>query len=290
MTLSSRDVELLQAAVLDLHEPRDLDALGEATPRIFKRAISADYFLRIEFGQAFFASDDTPFTMWEHPARASREIIRKAMTLAPDHPFTEYVLRTGSLVPLRLSDFWTRRQQLASRIQQEVYRSLGVGRMLAIPIVRGGRAGAINLTRPFRSPDFNERDREMLGLLTPHFVLALGAAEAVSAQLDVEADALVALRLTSREREVASWLSRGRTNPEIAEILATRPRTVEKHVERILLKLDVENRTAAARVILGLGSVGALATAPEVARVRETLLRQLRPGGAARKRRDGARR
>ena len=50
---------------------------------------------------------------------------------------------------------------------------------------------------------------------------------------------------------MAAWLARGRTNGEIARILAMQPRTVEKHVERILIKLGVENRTAAAMVVGG---------------------------------------
>jgi DNA-binding CsgD family transcriptional regulator len=57
--------------------------------------------------------------------------------------------------------------------------------------------------------------------------------------------------LTPREIEVTTWLTQGKSNPEIAIILQMRPRTVEKHVERILDKLGVENRTAAAVLVLG---------------------------------------
>jgi Response regulator containing a CheY-like receiver domain and an HTH DNA-binding domain len=52
--------------------------------------------------------------------------------------------------------------------------------------------------------------------------------------------------LTEREAEVLRWVARGKTDPEIAIILGTRPRTIEKHVEHILAKLGVENRTTAA--------------------------------------------
>src|SRR5690349_20485525 len=55
--------------------------------------------------------------------------------------------------------------------------------------------------------------------------------------------------LTRREREVRRWLAQGKTNPEIAMILQMRRRTVEKHMERILVKLGVEYRTAAALMI-----------------------------------------
>ena len=54
------------------------------------------------------------------------------------------------------------------------------------------------------------------------------------------------LRLTAREAEVLLWISRGKTNRDIAEILSLSPRTVNKHLEQIFAKLGVENRAAAA--------------------------------------------
>ena len=54
--------------------------------------------------------------------------------------------------------------------------------------------------------------------------------------------------LTSRENEVLSWLSKGKTNRDIAQILGLSPRTIDKHLEQIYAKLGVENRTAAAAI------------------------------------------
>ena len=56
------------------------------------------------------------------------------------------------------------------------------------------------------------------------------------------------LGLTTREGEVLSWLSKGKTKRDIAQILGLSPRTVDKHLEQIYAKLGVENRTAAAAV------------------------------------------
>jgi DNA-binding NarL/FixJ family response regulator len=59
-----------------------------------------------------------------------------------------------------------------------------------------------------------------------------------------------ALSLTSRESEVLLWISRGKANREIGAILDISPRTVNKHLEQIFVKLGVENRaSAAARAI-----------------------------------------
>lgn len=51
--------------------------------------------------------------------------------------------------------------------------------------------------------------------------------------------------LTGREREVLQWVAAGKTNAQIADILAASPHTIGKHLENIHAKLGVENRTAA---------------------------------------------
>ena len=56
--------------------------------------------------------------------------------------------------------------------------------------------------------------------------------------------------LTAREIEVGHWLSCGKTNREIALLLRASPRTIDKHVEHILSKLRVENRTTAAVMLM----------------------------------------
>jgi len=44
---------------------------------------------------------------------------------------------------------------------------------------------------------------------------------------------------------VLQWLARGKTDADIASLLAISPRTVNKHLEHIYVKLGVETRTAA---------------------------------------------
>ena len=57
-----------------------------------------------------------------------------------------------------------------------------------------------------------------------------------------------AFLLTSREAEVLLWISRGKANRDIGEILNISPRTVNKHLEQVFVKLGVENRAAAAAI------------------------------------------
>ena len=61
--------------------------------------------------------------------------------------------------------------------------------------------------------------------------------------------ALSSYHLTQRESEVLTWVARGKTNKDIADILGMSPRTVNKHLEHIYVKLGVETRTAAAAFV-----------------------------------------
>ncbi len=51
--------------------------------------------------------------------------------------------------------------------------------------------------------------------------------------------------LSKRESEVLSWLQQGMSNKEIALALEVSPRTVQKHLQRIYLHLDVHTRAEA---------------------------------------------
>ena len=57
--------------------------------------------------------------------------------------------------------------------------------------------------------------------------------------------------LTPRENDVLGWLAKGKTNRDIAEILGMSPRTVNKHLEHIFIKLGVETRSAAVALAIG---------------------------------------
>jgi DNA-binding NarL/FixJ family response regulator len=68
----------------------------------------------------------------------------------------------------------------------------------------------------------------------------------VSAAGEAPASRLATAALTPRETEVLSWIAKGKTNRDVAEILGMSPRTVNKHLEHVFEKLGVETRAAAA--------------------------------------------
>jgi DNA-binding response OmpR family regulator/DNA-binding CsgD family transcriptional regulator len=94
-------------------------------------------------------------------------------------------------------------------------------------------------------PENEQLRLQYMGKLGPNeFLLRL----AKDASADMPAEFSSELGLTTREGEVLSWLSKGKTNRDIAQILGLSPRTVDKHLEQIYAKLGVENRTAAAAI------------------------------------------
>ncbi|MBA3266589.1 MAG: response regulator transcription factor [Nocardioidaceae bacterium] len=66
---------------------------------------------------------------------------------------------------------------------------------------------------------------------------------AKAARLTKQLDQQSSTMLTPREREVAELVAQGLTNREIAARLYLSERTAENHVQHILTKLDLRNRS-----------------------------------------------
>jgi DNA-binding NarL/FixJ family response regulator len=109
---------------------------------------------------------------------------------------------------------------------------------------RQGKAGS-KAAAMASFPGHEQLRLQYMGKLGPNeFLLRL----AKDTGADTPAEFSSELGLTTREGEVLSWLSKGKTNRDIAQILGLSPRTVDKHLEQIYSKLGVENRTAAAAI------------------------------------------
>ena len=80
--------------------------------------------------------------------------------------------------------------------------------------------------------------------------LATGMANQFATESDHDEQAVAILsehlKLTRRQAEVLHWMAEGKTNDEIATILACRFYTVKAHTKEIYQRLDVHTRTAAA--------------------------------------------
>jgi DNA-binding CsgD family transcriptional regulator len=62
---------------------------------------------------------------------------------------------------------------------------------------------------------------------------------------EITVESLKPLGLSPRETEVLCWVAQGKSNPEVGLILGISDRTVQKHLERIYIRLGLENRHAA---------------------------------------------
>ena len=91
---------------------------------------------------------------------------------------------------------------------------------------------------------FSDRDRERADLLRGHLSFLCEQA-ARNRGLGAIGGSARTHPLTRRESEVMRWVARGKIDADIAALLAISPRTVQKHLEHIYVKLGVETRTAA---------------------------------------------
>jgi len=255
MRLSHADLDALQRTILELHDHLDMEAFQVAVPGIFLKIIPADDFMVVNttFGSETMRPSITG--VWESSPKMTPYLIEQGLRFGSDHPFTQYSLKTADPTALKFSDFFTLREFRNTALYNEFYRYGDIDRLLGVASFTGHGMATLNSMRGRRGRDFTERDRLVLNLLRPHFDRARRNAERNSSRPLGVARPLASYGLSPRESEIAEWLGRGKTNPEIAIILQMQTRTVEKHVERIFEKLAVDNRTAAA-VIIANGSDG----------------------------------
>lgn len=126
-----------------------------------------------------------------------------------------------------------------------------------VPLARGGAvAGLLGVAGHVGQDPPTAADQRLVEVLST--VLAQAAGQGVAAAGPGPAAAADLARLTPREREILSLLPRGFSNARIADSLGIAPGTVKTHVERILGKLQLDDRAqAAARAVeLGLGHSG----------------------------------
>ncbi|HEX8385019.1 MAG TPA: LuxR C-terminal-related transcriptional regulator [Rubricoccaceae bacterium] len=127
-------------------------------------------------------------------------------------------------------------------------------RRLAYPLRREGAAPLVALERGVRTARGHYTLRPTLlpeGLAGPGTTF-LVAVEPDLAPRPPSADEVRArFGLTRREAEVAVLLAEGLRNGEVAERLFVSPRTVKRHVEGVLGKLDVPNRASVGAKLRG---------------------------------------
>jgi DNA-binding CsgD family transcriptional regulator len=127
----------------------------------------------------------------------------------------------------------------------ELARPLGLGASLVAPLrLSGRRIGTFVLSRDGWTFDADEY--AVIETVLP--TLSVCAAALVVSMPHAHRESEAAL--SAREREVASYLSLGLTNADIAVATGTSVNTVRNHVASILRKLGAANRTEAVGMLV----------------------------------------
>jgi len=114
--------------------------------------------------------------------------------------------------------------------------------------------GRVNGFFCFSRLDVELDDRLTLALqvLTPHLHATLAQALIGEGRASGHV-ARTKSALTTREIEILRWVRDGKTNSDVAIILDVSPYTVKNHMQKILKKMEVENRSHAVSRAISLG-------------------------------------
>jgi DNA-binding CsgD family transcriptional regulator len=227
VTLSSRDVRLLHAALGDLIDaaPASLADTGDAViGGRLPRLIGCDLTVVTSLDDAV-GSD---------PAAAASRRSDAFAALRPFHPILRHRARTGALDALTFDDVIDRRVLVRGEVFNELFRPYGWNETLNVRVldhtrcdISFGRVG-----RPFGSRE------QVIADLARSCLHALWTRPGRHRQTG---------RLTRRQGEILALVADGFTNGEIAERLHLAPGTVKRHLDNIYAVLGVHTRTAAAR-------------------------------------------
>ena len=170
-----------------------------------------------------------------------------------EHPLVRYHGCEHGQQVRRISDSFSTCAFRETPLYDEYYRRIGIDHALAVPLHADGHwLVSFVLNRSKR--DFSDLEvavlaqvRRVLGRLFDrgHLLERLRDAHSGTSSATEPPSLAASLPLTWREREVLRWAAAGKTDRDIADILAISHRTVHKHLQRVYSKLGVETRTAA---------------------------------------------
>lgn len=261
VSLASQEVAALLAALERLHTPV---ASGADFPRHAMEVIGG---LLPDTVRTF---DVIHTATGQVESQVSREVDNpEALTalvreFIGQNPVVPYLQQGGQEVVLQPTDFVTQRQFRQTGLYHECFRPLGIEYQIDVALAIPGAIGGMSISRR-GSRNFSAEERQFVCLLQPHLARAhanclrmenlqkgfRNGVKPIAATRDATPSQLVAVGLTDREIEVWHWIGEGKRDGEIATILGISPRTIQKHVQHVLHKLQVETRTAAVRSLDG---------------------------------------
>jgi DNA-binding CsgD family transcriptional regulator len=149
---------------------------------------------------------------------------------------------------LRESDFFSDEEFAALPMAQEVFLPSGARHLMSIVMQHEDYVVTIGGHRVTGRPSFSDEQRDRLEAYRPHVLRSYRQARERTLATLTPADRLrIAFpELTPRQLEVATWIARGKSNEDIATILAVGVDTIKSHVKAIHTKIDADGRLAIA--------------------------------------------
>lgn len=198
----------------------------------------ADYFEGQGFGGVAYLAPEcavAPFMLMERGMPQGFIAEFRERQRSRGNPLGGSVFRFGK--PAQLQDIIDRAPTLDAeeRAYVEMLRQAGLTESLVLPAYGPfARPGLLSLTNPVVDTLFEEMDIDL--------------AAAVAQQLHMRMEHLQGRDpprdLSPREREIVRWMSKGKSNADIATILGLSPATVTTHVQRVYAKLEVNDRVS----------------------------------------------
>lgn len=239
MSIGLRDYQVLLKVIENLCSARTPGEVQQATLEGLAGVVPGDCYDLVLFGSSQPEND----AFFANPGTYTEDEMRYMLENAGKHPLAGAFLQ-GDPGAISISQLVSSRQWQNSKFYRESgYQRLGLKHELAA-LVPGVTPTSVAAVSVLRSRDFSERDREILNHLRPHLGRAWKST-LIAKLLPSPAQIRQTFpHLSDRESEVLFWITEGKQNREIADILQRSLTTVQEHVENLLRKLGMENRHA----------------------------------------------
>jgi len=237
MNIGLRDYRLLVKVIENLCSARTPGEVQQATLEGLAGVVPGDCYDLVLIGSSMPENN----VFFAKPGTYTEDEMRYMLENAGKHPLARAFLHADPGA-ISISQRVSARQWQNSKFYRESgYQRLGLKHELAalVPDVTHTSIAAVSV---LRSRDFSERDRKILNLLRPHLGRAWRntlVAKTIPSPARIRQ---IFPQLSDRESEVLFWITEGKQNREIADILQRSLTTIQEHVENLLRKLGMENR------------------------------------------------
>jgi DNA-binding CsgD family transcriptional regulator len=166
--LKHKDLRVLSNSLHMLYRVSDVDAFPRRVFKAIRSLVRCDCFAYNEFG----AEGVLKLLHCEPqlPVESTEFLLSLGPEFTHEHPGVEYVTRTGSMEPLKITDFTSQQKWRRTTLYNEFFHPLRCEYQMgfAFPVPKGQIALGFNCA----ARDYSEDDRQLLTLLRPHLMQA----------------------------------------------------------------------------------------------------------------------